>query len=141
MCVRGWDKVYLKVLPSLICNDSPIQISAPLSVLMTPFAIMITLIFCTLPRSTLHQGLDCVWVRVQELSPKCESLFPSTALPAPAELLVVDCSALLPSAKFMRGSPYKNIQISITHGNHIIHSRGKHLFTCQHSRCQHQGYA
>lgn len=144
MCMRSWNKVYLKVLPSLICNDSPIQISAPLSVLTTSFlfVIMMTLIFCTLPRSTLHQGLDCVWVRVQEYrSPKFETLFPSTALPATAEPLVVDCSALSSSAKFLRGSPYKNIQISITHGNHIIYSRGKHPFTCQHSRCQHQGYA
>lgn len=142
MCVRGWDKVYLKVLPSPICNDSPVQISAPLSTISFLFVIMTTFILCTFPRSTLHQGLDCVWVRVQECrSPKFESLFPSTALPATAEPLVVDCSALSSSAKFLRGSPYKNIQISITHGNHIIYSRGKHLFTCQHSRCQHQGYA
>lgn len=143
MCVGGWNKFYLKVLPSLICNDFPIQISVPLSVLTASFlfVIMMTLTLCTFPRSTLHQGLDCVWVRVQELCPKFESLFPSTALSATAEPLVVDCSALLSSAKFLRGSPYKNIQISITHENHIIHSRGKHQFTCQQSRCQHQGYA
>lgn len=143
MCVWGWIKVYLKVLPSLICNDFSIQTSAPLSVLTASFlfVIMMTFILRTFPRSTLHQGLDCIWVRVQELCPKFESLFPSTALPATAEPLVVDWSALLSSAKFLRRSPYKYIQISIMHGNYIIYSRGKHQFTCQYSWCQHQRYA
>lgn len=128
ICVLGCNRVYLKVLPSLICNDFPIQTSAPLSVLTASFLFVIMMIFIlhTFPRSTLHQGLDCVWVRVQELCPKFESLFPSTALPATAEPLVGDWSALLSSAKFLRGSPYKYIQISIMYGNHIIYSRGKH---------------
>lgn len=98
--------------PSFIVSDCPIQISAPLreplpsSLLVNMTAFILYVVF----RSTLHQGLDWLSVRVQELCVKLESLLPSTALPAAADSFVEDCSASFPSAKFCRRLPDGNKQ-------------------------------
>lgn len=110
--LQVWNGVYLIAPPSFIFCGPPIQISAPLRVLSPSslFVNMMAFILYFFFRSTLHQGLDSVWVRVQELCVKFESLLPSTALPAAADSFVEDCSVFFPSAKFWRRLPDRNKQ-------------------------------
>lgn len=100
------------VLPSFIFSDSPIQISAPLSMLSSPsLAVnMMEFIVYISCRSTLHQGFDCVCVSVHELCVKFESLLPSTALLAAADSLVEDCSEIFFQAKFLLRWPNRDKQ-------------------------------
>lgn len=145
--LQVWNEVNLMLLPSFVFSDSPIQISAPLRVLLpsSRFVNMMAFslyIFC---RSTLHQGLDSVWVRVQELRVKFESLFPSTALPAAADSLVEDCSEFFPSARFWLRWPDRSKRWSLLNMETtlfiVFTQMWQHQITCQHSWYQHEGHA
>lgn len=138
-----WITVYLMVLPSFIFSDSPIQISAPLSLLSSSslFVNMMAFIVYISSKSTLHQGFDCVCVRVQELCVKLESLLPSTALSAAADSFVEDCSEFFCNAKFWLRWPNRNkkhlSQMETTLFTSFTQMR-QHQITCQHSGCQHK---
>lgn len=98
--------LHLTLLTSLSLSEIPIQISTPCSLVFLSSTLVMAMasILYSSCRSTLHQGPDSDWVRVQ-VALSAGSLFPSTALPAAAASFSDDWTAGLFSATFRTTCP------------------------------------